>query len=260
MVSSDVIPWEKWETYEKPNLQDSAMIVALSTAIPQYVALYSQARELADYLKNRLDSKVLARYYSASMPAACLIREDGVASLYECTFHLLDSGNGSKIVLLSGDSAPFNFIHEFTESILSFAKGIGVTELFSIGPRWADSPVTDGNFEALGFAGDTEGVERLEKNGVKIIREEEGPYFSNLVVGTSGRYNIRGYKLSVNHGEPRPHPISVKSLLQVLSGLTRLKVDTTELDEKAKKMASAKPDLGATVSRPKSSAGEAIYG
>ena len=47
---------------------------------------------------------------------------------------------------------------------------------------------------------------------------------------------MRGYKLAVNHGEPIPHPKSVREFLAVLSKMIDLQVDTTDLEEQAKRM------------------------
>lgn len=214
------------------------MIIALSTSMPQYVMLYSQARELGRYLKKHLAVKPFAKYYSDAMPPSCLVREDGVAGLYECEFGLFESENGRSIVLLSGDSSPHTLHYEFSHSILSFAKKIGVGEIFSIGTRWAEPPRPTDVTDVFGFASNPEAAERLRKTGLKVLRDEEAPYFANLVVGLAELHSITGYKLSVDHGEPKPHPASVKALLQALSKMLDFKVDTSELDREAERMIS----------------------
>jgi hypothetical protein len=45
---------------------------------------------------------------------------------------------------------------------------------------------------------------------------------------------IRGYKLSVDHGEPSPHVRSVAKLLEILGGMASFDVDLGEIRSRAK--------------------------
>ena len=53
--------------------------------------------------------------------------------------------------------------------------------------------------------------------------------------GHSPCFSIKGYRLSVNHGETRPHPKSVIALVKMVSKIIGIKIDTLELEEYAKK-------------------------
>ncbi|MDG7028484.1 MAG: hypothetical protein JRN16_08760, partial [Nitrososphaerota archaeon] len=86
---------------------------------------------------------------------------------------------------------------------------------------------------ALGFATDAVGVAKLRKNAVKILAEEPAPFFASMVVAMAKDYGMRGYKLSVDHGEPSPHVRSVAKLLEVLSKMAGFQVDLDELRSKA---------------------------
>ena len=236
--------WDKWEVHGKPDLKGASMIITLTTSMPQYLMLYSQGRELAEYLKNHLHVKHFATYYSDSMPPDCLIRSDGTAGLYSCEFHYFEGRTGKRIILLSGESSPQTEMYWFADRVLSFARDLGVKEMFSIGTRWTESPTIEMKPQVLGFGSDADAVDRLRRNGVRILSDEQAPYFGSLVVGMSKLYGITGYKLSVNHGEPRPHPRSVKALLQVLFSLLDFMIDTTELDQKARQMDATIKEIG----------------
>ncbi|MDA4136317.1 MAG: hypothetical protein OK449_04870, partial [Thaumarchaeota archaeon] len=48
---------------------------------------------------------------------------------------------------------------------------------------------------------------------------------------------VRGYKLSIDHGEPSPHPKSLIEILAILQKMMGFKVETGDLDKVASKMA-----------------------
>ena len=68
--------------------------------------------------------------------------------------------------------------------------------------------------------------------GVKILGDEPAPFFASMVVAMAKDYGIRGYKLSVDHGEPSPHVKSVVKLLEILSSLAGFELDMADLRSK----------------------------
>ncbi len=210
------------------------MVVALSTSTPRYVYLYSHAKELADYLKKHMELDVVARYYSDAMPPEVFVDGDGTAGLKKVEFYSFK--NRDDLILLAGDCSPSSQNFEFSEAVLRYAQELGVKEVYSIGTRWAEPPAPTVNPQVQGYATDAVGVERLSQAGVTIIRDEYSPYFSGVVVGVAKLLGLRGYRLSVNHGEPKPHPRSAASLLRALSKMLELNIDPTDLDEYASRL------------------------
>ena len=49
--------WERLEVDETPTVEESVLLVALSTMVPQYRELYSHAREFARFLIRKLEFK-----------------------------------------------------------------------------------------------------------------------------------------------------------------------------------------------------------
>ncbi len=225
--------WQILQVHDEPEMREPVLLVSISTSIPQYQLLYSQAKELSNYLLKKLNFKLLASIYSASMPPEVKIREDGTVSLF--SNHFYHYKNEEKdLILLAGDSSPLTEHYSFADLILSYAQRLKVKELFSIGARWTENPISPFEFpKVLGFSTDEEGLKRLRDSEVILLRDEPAQYFSNLIVGMAPLYGIRGYKLSVNHGEPRPHPKSSIALLKVLQRLIDLKVDLSELENYA---------------------------
>ncbi len=212
------------------------LIVSLSTSNPQYIILYSQARELASYLQSKLSFDRFFSLYSSALPPAIQIKSDGTLEL--AGVHFYHHFNGKRdIILLSGQSSPMADEYEFSDQVLSFAEKIGVRDMVSIGARWSEDPISP--FEApkvIGFSSDTDGVEELKTLGVEIQKEESAYFFANTIVSLASKYSIRGFKLSVNHGEPRPHPKSLIALLTVLSKLMREEIELSELESSASEL------------------------
>ncbi|MDG6990731.1 MAG: PAC2 family protein [Nitrososphaerota archaeon] len=224
--------WIDYKEVGKPRLKDPAMVVAVSTSMPQYRALYSQAREMGSYLVEKMDNELLGTVRSSAFPPEVLIRGDGVSSLPECSFYRLRGKRD--VVLFAGDVSPVDEQYEFAEFVLQKAQSMGVKELYSVGARWTENPLPpEADPQAGGFATDPAGVAKLKKHGVKILSDEPAPFFASMVVAMAKDVGVKGFKLSVDHGEPSPHTRSVIKLLDILRGMTGLDVDLTELRSKA---------------------------
>jgi len=223
--------WIDFEVDGVPSLKNPVLIVAVSTSMPQYRALYSQARELAEYMLKKMDFKRIGTVRTSAFPPEVLVRDDGLSTLPECSFYL--SRGKRDAILFAGDTSPADEQYEFAEFLLGEAKKMGVEELYSVGARWAENPVSpEAEPQASGFATDSVGVEKLKKYGVRILSEEPAPFFASMVVAMAKDVAIRGYKLSVDHGEPSPHVRSVAKLLDILNSMAALDVDLGEIRSK----------------------------
>lgn len=227
--------YKLWIDFEKGTGfrgKSPTLVVAVSTSMPQYKALYSQARELADYMLKKMEFERIGTVRTSSFPPEVLVRENGLSTLPECSFYLCKGKQ--PVVLFAGDSSPMDDQYEFTRFLLGRAKDLGVEELYSVGARWAESPVPpEAEPLANGFATDSIAVAKLKKHGVKILGEEPAPFFASMVVAMAKDVGMRGYKLSVDHGEPSPHVRSVIRLLDILGSMAGFEVDLAELRSKA---------------------------
>ncbi|MGD0146634.1 MAG: PAC2 family protein [Nitrososphaerales archaeon] len=219
--------WLDFEKVKTPTLKNPTMVVAVSTSLQQYRAMYSQARELADYMLRNMKFERIATIRASAFPPEVIVRDGGISTLPECHFHL-NRGEGD-LILFTGDASPMDGQYEFATTLLDYAEELGVKELYSVGARWAENPLPpNAEPEPNGFSTDRVGVARLKKNGVKIITEEPAPFFASMVIGMARERGIRGYKLSVDHGEPSPHSRSVARLLGVLSAMAGFQVQLEE--------------------------------
>jgi len=223
--------WIDFEADRVPPMKNPVMIVAVSTSMPQYRALYSQAREMADYMLKKMDFKRIGTVRTSAFPPEVLVRDDSLSTLPECSFYL--SRGKRDIILFAGDSSPADEQYEFAEFLLGKAKEMGVEELYSVGARWTENPVPpEAEPQATGFATDSVGVAKLKKLGVRVLSEEPAPFFASMVVAMAKDVGIRGYKLAVDHGEPSPHVRSVVKLLDILKSMAALDVDLGDIRSK----------------------------
>ena len=165
---------------------------------------------------------------SSALGPEVVIDEDGLASLPECRF---DLHRGRRdLVLFSGDASPGDDQIQFSRELLEAAKKAGVREVVSVGARWTENPLAPDAVPAVkGFATDAAGVARLKKCGIEVVTDEPAPFFASVVVGLAGELGMKGYKLSVDHGEPRPHVRSVWKLAEAVTRLAGVPIPVEEL-------------------------------
>lgn len=248
--------WQRLEESSRPELKDPVLLVSLSTSMQQYRALYSQARELGKYMLKKMKFDKFATLYSSSMPPLVMISDEGMVRLSSASFYRY-SGKRD-IVLLAGDASPVDDQYGYCETVIDYAKSLGIREIVSIGTRWteeAGSPTAVPTVK--GFASDEEGVKELGSLGVEIIRDEPAPFFASLIVALASRQGLRAYKLSVDHGEPIPHPRSVSQILEVLQKMLGFQIETEELSVLATKIAANFESPGLSDVPPKRSG---VYG
>ncbi len=225
--------WMSFETLGPMRFRNPSLIVAVSTSIPQYRALYSQARELAKHMMKSMKFDEVAVLHSSAFAPEVIVRDDGTSVLPSCRFYV---HRGKKdILLFAGDASPMDDQHLFASTLLEFAKKVGVDELYSVGARWSETPQPQFQEpEVNGFATDKEGVRKLKRHGVKVIEAEPAPFFASMVVGMAKDYGIKGYKISVDHGEPAPHTRSVIRMLEALSAMMDFGVELDDLRSQIK--------------------------
>jgi len=240
--------WLDFEKTRNLSLRKPTMVVAVSTSMQQYRALFSQARELGEYMLKNMKFERIATVRSSALPPEVIVRDGGVSTLPECHFDL--NREGKDLVLFTGDTSPMDGQYDFAATLLDYAEDLGVKELFSVGARWAANPLSpEAEPEPNGFATDQVGVASLMRHGVKIVAEEPAPFFASMVVGMAKERGIRGYKLSVDHGEPSPHSMSVGRLLEVLSKMAGFKVQLEARKPNPKSVPPTTQPNGSTIYR-----------
>ena len=123
--------WERLEIDDQAELeammtatttvaQETVLLVALSTMVPQYQALYSHAKELSKFLLGQLDFKKVATMYSSTLPPEVVIEGSGLMRMHSNQFYTYPGIR--RVVMLAGDGSPFDDQQEYAHSVLSFAR------------------------------------------------------------------------------------------------------------------------------------------
>ena len=229
--------WKMFQSISEPGaLRDPLLIVCLSTSNPEYKDLYSQGRELGRFLLKKLGFEQLSSLYSSALPPEVKVSNSGVGNLASNNFYVY-RGEKRDYILLAGHSSPIEDQFEYGDVVLSYAQKLGVKELVSFGARWTETVLPPLDIPKLtGYANDEEGTKRLEVAGISIQRNESAYYFANIITSQSKFYGIRGYKVSVDHGEPAPNPKSLIAFLGILGKMFDLKVDDSDLHTQAREL------------------------
>ena len=232
--------WSKLEIANEPkDLRNPVLLVSVSTSNPQFRLLYSQARRLGKYLLKKLDFRQLATLYSSAMSPEIRISRNGIASMLSNNFYLHE-GKSRDYVLFAGHSSPVESEYDYGEVVLDYVKTLGIKELISFGARWSQPVLSP--LEApkvLGFGTDETAVSNLKEAGVVILKSESAFYFANVIVPLAKIHGIRAYKLSVDHGEPTPHPKTLSALIPILTKMIDLEIDYSDLEAQSKELAEA---------------------
>lgn len=225
--------WLSFAKFKDVKPKNPTLIVAVSTSLPQYKALYSQARELGAYMLEKMKFEKIATIHSSAFPPEVIVREGGPSSLPSCHFYIVRGA--TDLLLFAGDTSPMEEQYEFAQALLSYAQALGVKGLYSVGARWTENPLPpEQDPQVMGFATEKSAVARLKRHGVKISQDEPAPFFASMIVAMAKEYGIKGYKLSVDHGEPSPHPRSVARMLGILSALAGFEIPLDDLKARAK--------------------------
>ena len=97
--------WNKLQVYSRPtDLRDPVLLVSVSTSNPQYVLLYSQARELGKFLVSKLDFRLIASLYSSALAPEVQVSADGIADLISNNFYL-HHGKDRDYLLFAGHAS-----------------------------------------------------------------------------------------------------------------------------------------------------------
>jgi proteasome assembly chaperone (PAC2) family protein len=187
----------------------------------------------------KLDFRQLATLYSSAMSPEIRISRNGIASMLSNNFYLHE-GKSRDYVLFAGHSSPVESEYDYGEVVLDYAKTLGIKDLISIGARWSQPVLSP--LEApkvLGFGTDETAVNNLKDAGVVILKSESAFYFANVIVPLAKIHGIRAYKLSVDHGEPTPHPKTLSALIAVLTKIIDLEIEYSDLEAQSKELAEA---------------------
>jgi len=194
-----------------------------------------------EHLIDNIKAKKFAEIYCKDFPPQVFINPDGTIELVKNEFYYWKAKTKEQrdIVLLTGDYQGLSSQgqYELVDTILTIIEKLGVKELYTLGGYGLGHDIT--RPQVLCATTDKELVAPMKKHGAVFKRNEPG----GGIVGASGFLlglgKLRGFKGACFMGETPGYlvdPKSAKAVLKVLMSLTKIDIDLSALEKKAKEI------------------------
>lgn len=196
----------------------------------------------ADYLKEKLDAKPLATFYSKFFPPQVYVSEEGLIRLVsnDLSYRKSPKAGGRDLLILGGDYQGMSpeGQYELTEQVLRYcAEKHGVREVYTLA-GFAQGHVVE-KPRVLGAATSIAGVEAMKKFGVVFSRNDPGGGLigaSGLFLGLGRLFGMEGVCLMGETSGYFVDPRSAEAVLKVLTQALGIEVDFADLEAKAKEI------------------------
>jgi uncharacterized protein (TIGR00162 family) len=222
--------------FEKPRLKNPIFVEGLP-------GIGNVGRIAAGYLVEELKAKKFAELFSSHFMPFVLLHENSSVHILKNEFYYWKAKekNQRDLIILIGDSQSIDpeGHYEIVETILDYVQKFGVKEIFalaglSIGEE-KERP------KVVGAVSDPELIKKYGKYGIDFQSVNR----IGTIVGASGLFiglgKLKGMKgvclLGETIGFPIiPDPKSAEAVLNVLTKILNLKIDTSRLGKKVKEM------------------------
>ncbi len=190
----------------------------------------------AEHLVEELGAKKFAEIKSPHFPHHVQIGPDGIIKLVKNEFYHAKADGADMIILIGDAQATSTEGHyEVTKKILDLAVNKNVNHIFTLG-GYATGQYSKKRPPVIGASNYSGATEIFRKTGVKI-ESGTGPIIgaSGLLLGMGKQRKIKGIcLLGETHGMLVDHR-SAKVVLETLANIIGISVDTSKLEQRAKK-------------------------
>lgn len=194
-----------------------------------------------EHLIDSINAKKFAELYCKDFPPQVFINPDGTIELVKNEFYYWKAKKKDQrdIVLLTGDYQGLSSQgqYELVDRILTILTELGVKELYTLGGYGLGHDIH--RPQVLCATTDKDLVSKMKKHGAVFKKNEPG----GGIVGASGLLlglgRLRGFKGACFMGETPGYlvdPKSAKAVLKVLMSLTKIDIDLSALEKKAKEI------------------------
>ncbi|MEM2875184.1 MAG: proteasome assembly chaperone family protein [Candidatus Hadarchaeales archaeon] len=189
----------------------------------------------ADHLIGILKPEKIAEILSPHFPHHVLVDEQGILRpMKNEIYHARVEGRD--ILIWTGDTQPVTTEghYDVVERVLDIAERLGVRMLYTLG-GYATGKYVEGMPRVLGI-GDSNLIEGLRKRGIQV-EAASGPVVgaAGLLIGLGQFRGMNGLcLLSETHGILIDHR-AAQAVLETLGAILGIKLDLTNLEEKARK-------------------------
>ena len=223
---------------KKPRLKNPVFIGGLP-------GVGNVGRIAAGYLVEELKAVKFAELYSSHFMPFVLVQQGSTVHVLKNEFYYWKPKRRKRgqqdLIILIGDSQSINpeGHYEVVEEILNYLKKFGIKEMFNLAGLGVgekkDKP------EVIGVVNDPKLMKKYKKYGIKFdTGDRVGTIVgaAGLLLGLGARIGIKGMcLLGETSGAPLiPDPKAAESVLNTLTKMLKIKVDTSEIQKKVKEM------------------------
>jgi uncharacterized protein (TIGR00162 family) len=219
---------------KKPRLKDIILIEGLP-------GVGNVGKLAAEHLIDELKAEKFAEIYSKFFPPQVLVNDDGVVKLVnnELYYKKKDKSLESDLLFLIGDYQGLTPEGQYNLSsdVLDLALKYGVKLIITLGGyglgRMVEKP------RVLGAVSKPDMIKEMKKHGIVFQRGEPGSGIvgaSGLLLGLGKIHDISGVCLMGETSGYFADPKSAQEVLKILTNILKIKIDFSELENKAKQI------------------------
>jgi uncharacterized protein (TIGR00162 family) len=187
----------------------------------------------ADHLVSSFKLKRVAEYTSSTFPPQVSVKEDGTVDPPRGELFFAPTKGGRSLFVFTADAQPTTSEgeYELSDAVVRFAGKCGVKKVFTLAAyitgSFSKSP------KVYGTGTSKEIIKSLEEKGVTLMRDGGISGMNGLLIGVAA---LRGLEGACLLGETSGYVVDAgasKAVLEMLSKVVEMPIDTSMLKEKA---------------------------
>ncbi|HEV2138602.1 MAG TPA: proteasome assembly chaperone family protein [Nitrososphaerales archaeon] len=187
----------------------------------------------ADHLVSSFKLKKVAEYTSEAFPPQVNVKEDGTVEQPRGEVYFAPTRKGKSLYVFTADAQPSTSEGEYAlaEAVVNFAKKCGVKRVYTLAAYITGS---FSNAPKVFGAGTSKGmIESLAEKGTTLMKDGGISGMNGLLIGVAA---LRGLEGACLLGETSGYVVDAaasKAVLEMLSKVVGITIDTSKLEEKA---------------------------
>ena len=187
----------------------------------------------ADHLVSSFKLKRVAEYSSASFPPQVSVKDDGTVDPPRGELYFASGKRGKSLFVFTAEAQPTTSAgeYELSDAVVEFVKKRGVKKVYTLAAyitgSFSKSPKVYGSGTSASM------VDSLKANGVTLMKDGGISGMNGLLIGVAA---LRGLEGACLLGETSGYVVDAgasKAVLERLSEVIGLTIDTSKLEEKA---------------------------
>jgi uncharacterized protein (TIGR00162 family) len=187
----------------------------------------------ADHLVTAFKLRKVAEYSSPAFPPQVSVKEDGTVDPPKGTLYYAAAKRGRGLFVFTADAQPTTSEgeYELSDAVVKFAKKCGVKQVYTLAAYITGSFSKSPRVYGTGTSKEIEGL--LADKGATLMKDGGISGMNGLLIGIAAMRGLEGACLL---GETSGYVVDAgasKAVLELLSKVLDLPVDTSKLEEKA---------------------------